>query len=95
MKTITKKINLYKFKELNKEKQGKLINEYIQTTIEFTNIDNLAKNSNLYKAIKKADEMLTPWFLADIYYHDYKGKEKAINELNKFYFDNELNYYKK
>ena len=63
MREITKTIKLYKFDELNKEAKNKAIDDIVNFYVKYTDIEVLHKNSNLYKAIKKADEMQTPWFV--------------------------------
>lgn len=92
MRTITKKINIYKFDELEEKTQNNIINIYIQDILYTTNIEKLNKNSNLYKAIKKANDMQTPWF-TEQYVWDYCKKD-ILKELKKCeYYKNGGVYY--
>ena len=70
---IAKKIKIYDFKELKKDIQNKIIENFIDTIINSTNFEELNKNSNLYKAYKKCEELQTPWFLGS-YIWDYDKK---------------------
>ena len=91
METITKKINIYKYNELDETAKEKAIYNYIDFlahTIE--DVTKLNKNSNLYKAIKLAEDMQTPWFTYD-YIWDYCNKQ-ILKEVkhHKYYEDGGL-----
>lgn len=62
MRTETKTIKIYNFDELNEDIKNTVINNYIEILLTTVDISNLNKNTNLYKAIKKAEDMRTPWF---------------------------------
>lgn len=81
MRTIVKKINIYKFNELNKESQDKVISDYIDFVVDTTNFDDISKNSNLYKAFKKANEMRTLWFLGSYIWQ--LCEKQILKEVNK------------
>lgn len=70
---VVKTIKIYDFKELDKNIQENIINDFINMIIEMTNFEELNKNSNLYKAYKKCKELQTPWFLGQ-YILDYDKK---------------------
>lgn len=83
MRTITKKIDIYKFDELNENIQNEIINNYIDLYIYFkTENKKIHKNSNIYKAIKKAEDLSTPWFMSQ-YVWDYCKKD-ILKDLKKF-----------
>lgn len=91
METITKKINIYKYNELDEEAKEKAIYNYIDflaSTIE--DITKISKKSNLYKAIKMAEDMQTPWFTYN-YIWDYCNKQilKEVKK-HKYYEDGGL-----
>lgn len=87
MRTIVKKINVYKFNELNKESQDKVISDYIDFVVDTTDFDEISKNSNLYKAFKKANEMRTPWFLGSYIWQ--LCEKQILKEVNKYeYLEN-------
>lgn len=81
MRTIVKKINVYKFNELNKESQDKVISDYIDFVVDTTDFYDISKNSNLYKAFKKANEMRTPWFLGSYIWQ--LCEKQILKEVNK------------
>lgn len=84
---MNKKIKIYNFKELKSNVQEKIINNFINMIIENTNFENLNKNSNLYKAYKKAEENKVPWFLGEfIYEYDLKNILKMCT--NYSYLEN-------
>lgn len=74
MKVVTKKYNVYSFDELCEESKEKAINDYIDFLVQVTDFESLNKNSNMYKAYKKANEMRTPWFLGS-YVWEYCQKQ--------------------
>lgn len=63
MVEVEKKIKIYNFKELKEDIQNKIIENFIDMIINSTNFEELNKNTNLYKAYKKAEELKTPWFI--------------------------------
>ena len=85
-------INIYKFKELKEEIQEKIVCNYIDTLIETTDFYELSKNSNMYKAYKKAEKMQTPWFTGK-YIWQY-CEDKILKDLNRLEFkkDGEIYY---
>ena len=91
METITKTIKIYNFNELNEEAKGKALYNYIDFLVNtIDDITKLNKNSNLYKAIKKAEDMKTPWFVYD-YVYTYCNKQilRTIKKY-KYFEDGEL-----
>lgn len=93
MRTITKKYNIYEFNELKEEIKEQVINNYIDLYIyEKTAEKEPHKNSNLYKAIKKARDLQTPWFLGQFVF-DYCEKD-ILKEVKKYeYYKNGGLYY--
>lgn len=86
MEEVIRKIKVYKFDELSKVVQESIINKVVSILVDTTNFEELNKNSNLYKAYKKANEMMTPWFIGQ-YIWDYDKKNilkmcKSYNYLN-------------
>ena len=79
MKQIT--LNRYSFKELDDKAKDKAINEHIDFLIETVNVEELDKEDGLYKAIKEAEDMRTPWFVG-AYIWDY-CKEDILKELEE------------
>ena len=79
---MTKEIKIYKFNWLSEENKSDLITEYINQIILFTDFTEINKNSNLYKAYKKSNEMKTPWFLG-CYIWDFCQKQ-IIRDLKQF-----------
>lgn len=79
---IVKKIKIYDFKELDQNIQEKIINNFITMIIEMTNFEELNKNTNLYKAYKKAEELKTPWFTGQ---YIWKYDKKHILEMCRSY----------
>ena len=73
-----KKIKIYNFKELKEDIQNKVIDNFINMIINFTNFEELNKNTNLYKAYKKAEMMKTPYFLGQ-YIWEYDKKTYIRN----------------
>ena len=85
-------INIYKFKELEEKIQEKIVCNYIDTLIEITDFTELNKNSNMYKAYKKAQEMQTPWFLGQYIWRYCENK--ILKDLNKIeFYKNGERYY--
>jgi len=66
MKVITKKINVYEFKELSETAKIKVINNYINFILEFKSYEDMTEN--MRKAIDKAEDMQTPWFTGSYIY---------------------------
>lgn len=80
---IVKKIKIYDFKELDQNIQENIINDFINMIVEMTNFEELNKNSNLYKAYKKCEELQTPWFLGQyIWDYDKKNVLKMCKSYN-------------
>ena len=93
MRTVIKKYDVYKFDELNEQAQEKVIDDYIDWYIyEKTQNKEPRKNSNLYKAFKKAKDLQTPWFLRQFVF-DYCEKD-ILKEVKKYeYYENGGMYY--
>lgn len=87
MRTVVKEYKVYKFNELCEESQNKVINDYVNSLAETVDFSKLNKNSNLYKAYKKANEMQTIWFLGS-YIWEYCRKQ-ILKEVNEYeYLEN-------
>ena len=84
MKTVVKEYKVYNFDELCEESKDKAINEYIEFMIQTTDFDSISKNSNLYKAYKKANDMQTIWFLGS-YIWEYCRKQ-VLKEVKQYYY---------
>lgn len=82
MVEVEKKIKIYNFKELKEDVQNKIIEDFINIIINNTNIEKLNKNTNLYKAYKKAEELKAPWFTGQ-YIWEYD--KKHILEMCRSY----------
>ncbi len=78
------KIKVYEFKELNEETQNKVINNTIDFITSITNFETINKNTNFYKAYKKAEELQTPWFLGQ-YLWDY-AKNQILKMCKQYYY---------
>lgn len=78
MVEVEKKIKIYNFKELKEDVQNKIIEDFINIIINNTNFEELNKNSNLYKAYKKCEELQTPWFIGQ-YIWEYDKKTYIRN----------------
>lgn len=85
MKVI--EIKVYKYTELKKEIQEKVICETIDFIIQVTDFENLDKHSNLYKAYKKANDLQTIWFLGS---YIWEMAESYVLDMAKqnWYFEN-------
>lgn len=86
MRIINKEYKIYKFNELSEESKERAINDYIQWWLDTTDFENLNKNTNLYKAIKKAEDMLTPWFQMQ-YVWEYCNKDILKNIKKYEYYE--------
>ena len=73
MKVITTKTKVYKFKELPEEAKQKAIDDQIHAWIEVIPYEEAT--GNFKRAINKAENMRTPWFISS-YVYDY-----CLNEL--------------
>lgn len=83
----TAEIKIYKFNELDKNIQDDVICKYIDEIIQTTDFENLHKNSKLYKAFKKANEMQTPWFLGNYIWESCE--DEILKALKKCeYYEN-------
>lgn len=91
MKSIIKEIKLYKFEELKEYAKDRAITEYIDFITSTTEFSKLNKNTNLYRAFKKSEELQTPWFLGD-YIWKY-CKEDMIPKLKMMWFLESGEYY--
>lgn len=81
MRKITKEYTIYEYNELSKNSQEKAIYNYIVELVSDVDFATLKKNSNLYKAIKKAEDMRTPWF-TNQYVWEYCQKS-ILKDLKK------------
>ena len=92
MRTITKKYDVYKFDELDERTQEKIICDYLDFNYCNIDITKLHKNSNLYKAFKKAEDLQTPWFIEQFIW-DYCKKD-ILKDIKKYeYYKNGGLYY--
>lgn len=87
METITKKINIYKYDELEETAKNRVINEYIEAIILTTDFSMLDKRSNLYRAFKESEKMQTPWFLGQ-YIWEYCEKQILKTLKSHKYYEN-------
>lgn len=87
MVKIEKEIKIYNFKELKENIQNEIIENFIDMIIDSTNFEQLNKNTNLYKAYKKAKMMKTPWFLGQ-YIWEYDKKNILRMCRNYTYLEN-------
>ena len=87
METIIKKINIYKYDELEKTAKNRVINEYIEAIILTTDFSMLDKTSNLYRAFKESEKMQTPWFLGQ-YIWEYCEKQILKTLKSHKYYEN-------
>lgn len=87
MRKITKEYTIYKFDELDENTQNSVVSNYIQDWLYSVDYEKLNKNSNLFKAIKKAEELQTPWFTIQ-YVYDYNKKVILRNVRKEEYYKN-------
>ena len=87
MKKIVKEFNIYKFNELKEESKDKVINNFIEELVEFTDFSKISKNSNLYKAYKQCEDLQTPWFIGN-YIYDYCKKDILKKAKKYMYYEN-------
>lgn len=87
MRKITKEYTIYKFNELDEDIQNRVVSNYIEDWLCSIDYEKLNKNSNLYKAIKKAEDLQTPWFTIN-YVYDYCEKEILRNVKKEEYYKN-------
>jgi hypothetical protein len=78
MKAIRTKV--YQFSELNKTAQEKVINNCINDMIQYESADHYENWPEFKKAVDKAEQMQTPWFVGS-YIYDYCGYD-IISCLN-------------
>lgn len=81
MKKVLREFKVYSFDELSETSKEKVVCEYVDFLVQVTDFDSISKNSNLYKAYKKANEMQTPWFLGS-YILDFCD-DKIMKEIKK------------
>ena len=86
MRKITKEYTIYEYNELSKNSQEKAIYNYIVELVSDVDFATLKKNSNLYKAIKKAEDMRTPWF-TNQYVWEYCQKSILENLKKGEYYE--------
>lgn len=82
MKKLT--INGFRFFELSETIQNKIIGEFIEQKF---NVPYRFYSPKMKKAIKIANQNLTPWFAQTIYYHELGGEKTISKQLEKFWFD--------
>ena len=87
MRTITREFNVYKYDELSEEIKNIVVSNYIDFWVGTIDFSKLNKNTNLYKAIRKADELRTPWFEAQFIW-DYCKKDILKNVRKNEYYEN-------
>lgn len=79
MKTITTTINIYEYDELTTEAKERAIKDHIDFLLEVDWANEEYTPDYVEEALKKADELRTPWFLGSFIY-EY-GKEIIEQEL--------------
>lgn len=84
MKKVVREFKVFSFNELSKDSQEKAISDYIDFMVQTTDFESISKNSNLYKAYKKANEMQTIWFLGSYIWDMCEGQ--IMKELKNDYF---------
>lgn len=72
MRTIKTTHTLYKYDELSKEAQGKVIDNIVRFYLEDVPYEEMSKE--MQKAEEKAAELQTPWFVRE-YMWDYAREE--------------------
>lgn len=87
MRTITKEFKIYKYDELSEKSKEQAVSDYIEWWLGTIDFEKLNKNTNLYKAIRKAEEMRTPWFEMQ-YVWDYCKKDILKNVKRDEYYEN-------
>lgn len=91
MRIITKEYKIYKFDELSEDSKNKAVSDYIDFLLDTTDFEKLNKNTNLYKAVRKAEEMQTVWFTKD-YVWDYCKRDILKNVKKDEYYENGIVY---
>lgn len=81
MRKVVKEYQVFKFNELNDNVKEKIVCDYIDYLMQVTDFDKISKNSNLYKAYKKANDMQTIWFLGS-YIWDF-CESQIMKEIEK------------
>lgn len=89
MRKVEEKI--YKFDELKEDVKLKIINQLIELIIDTTDFEKLHKNSNLYKAYKKSEDLKTPWFLGEFIFD--MCKPYVLKKCRQYeYYENGIVY---
>jgi hypothetical protein len=92
MKTITKEIKLYEFKELSEEARNKAINDRISWLAEIGWDSEEWKPGYVQEAIEECEKNKTPWFFADSIYNH--GRDLIELELEDFeYYEDGTHHY--
>jgi hypothetical protein len=84
MKTITDVYNVFTYDELCKTAQDSVINQIIQDWIECPDIINLDAVEKYERAVKKSEQMQTPWFLGEYIWEDLK--QFILEEAKQSYY---------
>ena len=82
MRIETREVTIYNYNELSEKSKEKVLNDYINFITEVVDFSTISKNSNLYKAYKKSEEMQTPWFFGS-YYWEY-DKRNILQTINQY-----------
>jgi hypothetical protein len=82
MRTVTKKYRVFKYQELCKVAQDRVISEHIQFLLDVVPYEDMS--DNFKKAIDKAEELRTPWFTASIAWEYCKDEILADIKDNKY-----------
>lgn len=79
----------YDFENLPVEVKEDIINRKIDEIVDMTErsgyVASLPENHYIHRAIRKAEEMGTPWFLSEYLFES--GKDEIISEVSMFQYD--------
>jgi hypothetical protein len=84
MKTITETFDVFKYDELCKTAQDAVVNQTIQDWIECPDIINPDAVERYGRAVKKSEQMQTPWFLGEYIWEDLK--QFILEEAKQSYY---------
>ena len=92
MKTVTKIIEVYEFKELTNDAKMQAITDYINFMLENLNYNEMSEN--MRKSVDQAEHMKTPWFTGSYVYENCLDEIlETVNEYSylidgSIYIDN-------